>query len=621
MKSDWVWLPLPPTGGTGGSTYTQALDNDGIPHVDLLAREVLQNSWDAAQWRRDSDAPGFRFSFRFEELSGEARQRFIELLRLQSLVSQRNFIKEDSRNIPSPKDVESLLDPGRPLRLLFLEDFGTTGMYGDPRKPRESHLFKALYIIGSTTKPNESGGLGGAFGFGKSAFIKSSKVRTAIAYTRFERSVDDDATRRLIGFTWWGDHEAEGVAYEGRAMFGELKGGKLALPLTDKHADKFAECLGMTNRSDLREDFGSSILLIEPVVDPLDLMAAVERNWWPALEDGREPMDVSIQNYDGSTIHPRPRLNKRLLPFINAYGIARGLKDPEDDRTERLASSKWRERDGRTFGTLGLVLDKNFDRNIDENDMGYGEPNSPTVALVRSPRMVVEYKSFKSTLPIRGVFLADPSIDEYLRQIEPPAHNSWTKNLTNQNVSVEARKVAKATMDRIKRSVQEFAQDFAPPTFAFTASLPLLNELLGGLFGGQGLGKKRGPAATIERKGASLRIVAGSHDQIVQTSSSFIILKKRFDVHVPADATSDSAILKFRASASIATDVEAKKSNDYVGLRVTAPSGFSADTEKGVVQGRVNPGELVSFEIETNEYLNNLTLVITPEVELTPWMG
>ena len=525
MKADWVWLPLPPTGGTGGSTYTQALDNDGISQADLLAREVLQNSWDAAQWRSDDNAPGFRFSFRFEELSGKKRNEFVDTLKLKALIDQRRSIKEVSRNIPSSEDVDLLFDSNKPLRLLFLEDFGTTGMYGDPGRPRESHLFMSLYIIGSTTKPSEAGGLGGAFGFGKSAFIKASNVRTAIAYTRFEKREDDDATRRLIGFTWWGDHEAKGIAYEGRAMFGDVKSGKLATPLIDKAADKLAELLGMTERSNTRDDFGSSILLIDPVIDPIELKTAVERNWWPALEDSREPMDVSIQDYNGTVIDPRPRLNKKLAPFISAYGIARGLKEPEDERTERLASSKWRERDGRTFGALGLVLDKNFEKSADEADSSYGEPNAPTVALIRSPRMVVEYKSFKSTLPIRGVFLADSSIDEHLRQIEPPAHNSWTKNLTNRNVAPEARKVAKATLDRIKRSVQDFAQDFAPPTFSFTASLPLLNDLLGGLFTGPGLGKKSGPTPPVSAKGNTLRIVAGSTDQIVVGSSSQISLK------------------------------------------------------------------------------------------------
>ncbi len=69
----WVWLPASPTGGTGGGAYSKLFRNDPLPPSDLLAREVLQNSWDAALVNENSDGPPFKFSFRFAELSGDSK--------------------------------------------------------------------------------------------------------------------------------------------------------------------------------------------------------------------------------------------------------------------------------------------------------------------------------------------------------------------------------------------------------------------------------------------------------------------------------------------------------------------------------------------------------------------
>ena len=44
MKADWVWLPSSPAGGVAGTTFTQALGNEGIAAADLVARELNDES-------------------------------------------------------------------------------------------------------------------------------------------------------------------------------------------------------------------------------------------------------------------------------------------------------------------------------------------------------------------------------------------------------------------------------------------------------------------------------------------------------------------------------------------------------------------------------------------------
>ncbi len=619
MKADWVWLPSSPSGGVSGTTFTQALGNEGIAAADLVAREVLQNSWDAAQFKTDKDAPAFRFKFRFAEYIGSNHSKIVKSLGLDALLEQREGLRSDARDIPELDEVRDLLNPKKPLRILYLEDFGTHGMYGDPKDFKSSHLYKAMYILGSTSKNAEEGTRGGTFGFGKSAFIGASSVHTAVTYTRFAARKGDDATRRLIGFVWWGDHELGKNSFQGRAMFGKaakvIRDG--AEPLVDKAADEMAEQLGMSYRSNDKADFGSTVMLLNPTVTAEDLKLAVERNWWPALED--QSMDVVIEEADGTQLVPRPRSNKHLKPFLQAYGIARGLKTPGDEKIERLASTKWRADDkGLKYGDLALVLDAEFEPTETDGESGFGESNSPTIALIRGPRMVIEYKSFSSRLPIRGVYIADQSVDNYLRQVEPPAHNSWEKNWTK-HLDKDSKRVAKGVMDRIRRSVKDFALEFAPPPSSFTANLPLLGDLLSGLFGGKALGKTPGPGPGPGPKADKLFVRTAQPDKKIQVpGTQQIYLKKWISVRIPQTPQWETGTLQFAVTVSIAQETEARKTSDLIAIeQIIAPVGFRKTEELNKFEGSVTGGQEVIFEITTVPYRKDLTAVVTPELELS----
>jgi len=555
VSARWVWLPANPTGGTGGGAYSKLFRNDALPTADLLAREVLQNSWDAAQRHTDREAPPFRFRFRFASLRGKAKAQFLAEADLDSLAERRGKIGVD-RDIPKPEAVEKLFDAKESLAILYLEDYGTHGMFGDPAKITQSHLYKALYVLGSTGKDLASGTQGGSFGFGKSAFISTSEVRTAIAHTRFAQTKTDKATERLIGFTWWGEHEAGGKPFEGRAMFGDpAREQRLgAHPLTDKAAEKLAGLLGMPVRGPAAASLGSTVLLISPLVDPAQLKDAVERYWWPALED--PAMDVVIETSDGEEILPRPRLNKQLRPFLLAYGIASGLKQPKHPREERLASVKWRaDSEGTKYGNLALVIDKEYTQSQGDAEAGLGDMTTPTVALVRGPRMVIEYKSFSSRLPIRGVYVADPEIDANLREVEPPSHNSWD-NTSSAEISERSREIALGVMRRIRRSVKDFAQEFAPPPSAVLTDLPLFGDLLSQFFSGRVPGPNPGPSPSPEaRSGAALTFRTTKPDVRRHAAQERISLTRQVGIRIPADARWEGASLSVEIQGSIAWDL------------------------------------------------------------------
>lgn len=584
-----------------------------LPTPDLLAREVVQNSWDAALSHGSRSAPPFSFRFRFARFSGPDKKQFIKAANLDAL-NQRRLQLDDSRDWPSVEAVARLIDPREDLEVLYLEDYGTHGMFGDPAKITGSHLYKALYVLGSTSKDNQATSQGGSFGFGKSAFIGSSSVRTAIAHTRFKASSDDIASQRLIGFTWWGEHEVNSQPYEGRAMFGILADEERlgAYPLINDEAELVANQLGMPSRDDSDGLRGSTVLLLSPEVGPDQIKDAVERYWWPALED--QLIDVTIETSEGEELRPRPRLNAKLRPFLQAYGIATGTKTPRNAQEERIASTKWRsDAQGTKFGTLALVIDREYMPTHDDDVIGLGDMTTPTVALIRGPRMVIEYRSFSSRLPIRGVYLADPSIDSLLREVEPPAHNTWD-NLGSHDISERSREVARGVLSRIRRSVKEFAAEFAPPPTAVLTDLPLFGDLLSRVLSGRVPGPPIPPGGNENPK-PGLHFKLSRPDRRETVDGGRLVIERNIGIKIPQDVGWSRGHLSGTFQAAIAQDLSASASG-ALGLQIYAPDGFEFDDSLLNFSGDVTAGEEYVFSVRTEPFDRNLSVLITPRVQV-----
>jgi hypothetical protein len=81
-------------------------------------------------------------------------------------------------------------------------------------------------------------------------------------------------------------------------------------------------------------DTGTTFLLLDPVVHPGELAAAVCRYWWPALEFERFEVNISQKDRRGDLIEewiPRPRKDDVLKSFIRAYELA---TVPQDNRSK-----------------------------------------------------------------------------------------------------------------------------------------------------------------------------------------------------------------------------------------------------------------------------------------------
>lgn len=268
------------------------------PDAALLAREAIQNAWDAAMERRESQMPEdwlpFEIRFRFFNVGGDDADALIDRLGLDELTERAESVNDNRRIGLAEHDYFAELSRGDDLRLLEVYETAGGGM-GGGWGTSKSKLFLAMCSTGFTPATGERGG---SFGYGKAGLIRASATRTVVAYSCFEGLAEDKfVTRRLLGMTYWGPHEILGQDYQGWAHLGsQCEEPDKVVPVTDSEADALASDLGMElRRADQPDQIGTTMLLVCPTVDPLDLKRAVERYWWPALEDGGDlQFNVSI---------------------------------------------------------------------------------------------------------------------------------------------------------------------------------------------------------------------------------------------------------------------------------------------------------------------------------------
>jgi len=589
--------------------------NEGVKHpgvlakdapsatATIMAREVVQNSWDAANdLRRQLEAldepwPEFSIEFRFRRLEGSAKTELVGRLDLHGLAAH---LDGPARHDLGLGDADCLdhLDDDVPLVVLEVRESGGSGMYG-PFEGAKSKLYLALISLGYTAKHE---GAGGSFGFGKAGLIRASKIRSLMAYTCFREGADDpDVTRRLLGMTYWGQHELAGESYNGFSRFGrEVTGGRV--PFANEAADVAASSLGLELRSATNAaDLGSSFLLVDPVVDADDLVQAITRNWWPALMD--RLFVVKVVDAEGKVHVPRPRSDKSLQPFIRGYELA---VTPQDNSIAHEYSKKlaktYATGSARSTGQIGLVaaLDGWSYPNemVADDDEDAATGHRSLVALVRGPRMVVEYLEVGAHPPfVRGAFVADEEVDDLLRQSEPMAHDAWQTRVEVEGIDAAAPKVAEAVIKNIKEAVRDFKKRVKPPLpKEDDIRLPILQDLMRKLIAGKG--PVPPPPPPPETRQLSVSVT----QDLSSTSEGDVVLDAVVEVALSGYVTDESADVVFDVHYRF---VEDGRTGQECPATVVAPSGFT-QLPDGSFAGRLGHSP-VEFTLSTAPYSSEWT--------------
>lgn len=515
----WVWEETDASRSGGAGDLAKLFKNEEIaaPGVmavgppstaaSLLAREVIQNSWDAAQELRDElafvglGAPPFKISFDFERSSGAEAVAFADAIDIPGLSEQFDLAGRagvaSALGLARSTALAAAQGDGAELRLLKIHESGTTGMYG-PFVGAASKMFLALVSLGYTVK---GPGSGGSYGYGKAGLIAGSATRTVFAYTCFSPRLDDkhggvEVTRRLLGMTYWGQHTVKDTSFTGFARFGDASDGWVR-PLVNEAADDFAAKLGLPLRDpDNTQELGTSFVLLDPVVEPEDLQNAIERNWWAAIEERRFTPIITEELPDDTVrrLVPRPKKNPATAAFVRAYEVATVQQDndvPHEASVDlgRLPPSL----ESLNTGKLGLVAD--LAGWSYAQDSGEGEDtaveHTSLIALLRGPLMTVEYFQPRGTRRppyVRGVVVADGEIDDLLRQSEPKAHNAWVTSIEKlgEDVDDRAPRVAQHVLKAASMHTRKFQDRLKPPPpDASHIRLTVLADLFKGLARGE----------------------------------------------------------------------------------------------------------------------------------------
>jgi hypothetical protein len=432
----WHSEPFPP----GGAISAEGVRNQlGRPHLSLfevLAREAIQNSWDA---RFASES--VRFSVDALEATGECRQRIASTLGV-GLTPDRLLELHEALE----RDV---------LRLLVVSDRGTTGLGGPTRADIESETDERrdfVAFVRNMGEPRDKELGAGTFGFGKTIFYLVSKARTIVVYTRCQ--TDGGYQTRLIGcaigesFRVKQDHAIR--PHTGRHWWGVSQDG-VQEPLLDAEADEVASAFQLSPFA--ANETGTSIVVIDPVLeDPAEDMRAIACaiTWhaWPKMIAEAEAMQFSV-SWNGVDVPiPDPEQTPPLDGFVAAY--------------RRLQNGEVLEcyRPPQPLGRLSLHRQLVRAQQPDYPD-GFEPPlKSPVhhVALLRAPHFVVKYHRGDAlaadAAEYAGVFLAEEDIDDAFAQSEPPTHDDWVPR----QLKGEARTFVNTTYARLNERLRAYAR-------------------------------------------------------------------------------------------------------------------------------------------------------------------
>ncbi|WP_419842267.1 hypothetical protein [Candidatus Poriferisodalis sp.] len=533
------------------------------------------------------------------------------------------------------------------MRVLEMSEEHGGGMSG-PWSGDRSKMYKAMCSLGIT--PSTSG-RGGSYGYGKAGLIRGSAIRTVVAYTCFPEQRDDPGvTRRLLGMTYWGSHELDGRSFNGTRWFSARTSGGKGRPWDNDEADEVAQRLGISRRrARVPAELGTTLLVIEPTVDADGLLRATERYWWPALCDRLVHFEVSVMDESSGTGErlPRPSRNPDLQPFIIAFDNALSPPDAKREhyREHRLGAVEGVKQpgtvalacdpDGWSFPAVGpsagsennAAVQNSADETGDESadrsaDLMTGDvSHCSLVALVRSPRMVVEYYEAARAAPhIRGTFVASEEADDKLRDTEPKAHDAWHADSDAGDVAPESAALAKAVLRRISTNVNRFRKDIKPkPKPNRDLKLPVWDELARQLDGSDPAPAPRPqpkPQVRPFHIHPGERLEPASNGRVCVTGRAAVSFSEH---HAVADPAADPAGDVIEVRVRYQFEGADRKEADEVAMIVTGPDGFEpVEGRDGAYRGRLLQNEVAIFEYESDPYNPEWSGALSVEADLVP---
>ncbi len=446
-----------------GDSILKSLQNVKIPIIDLIVRESIQNSLDAAL--KDEDFVEFDF-YHGKFLNRELASQLDEAQ--MSLLSQ--YKKEEE--------------------FLAFSDKNTSGLTGSyvaktMDEIKKSNFHKLIFGLG---KNQEQEGAGGSWGLGKTSFFRIGNG-IVVYYTRIKKASSYE--ERLIVSIIENPKDKKRILKKndrGIAWWGKYKGSEHILPITDpEYIKKFLSIFGLEQYKD---DETGTMIIIPYLNDSYKKKSAYEVSYyWD--EDIDAQLRLAIQRWymprimNGKYLktigqaHLMARVNgEGIIPGVNTeevFNVFRALYDsaltgelPEKNlykiqisevRFPRMITKKSNDLAGRvTYCQVNKEQLKMLPPYNQENALaliGAEDPtigdkfNSKIMAYSRQPGMVVRYAIDDDWMPkgniqeenklVLGFYVPVSQVDlhdklrkqgfdtmeSYLRAIETADHALW----------------------------------------------------------------------------------------------------------------------------------------------------------------------------------------------------
>lgn len=590
-KLEWVFEKTPRMGGATGTAFTNTLLGSGIIPEALLAREAIQNSCDAKSKQGQEKV---KIVFRRVTLKGEEKRKFVDSARLVDISHRDRALK-----LPSGNCLPTLNKAEEPLHLLYIEDFGTHGLWGPPHEDT-SHFFKLLLSLGDPSKVDEESS-GGSYGFGKSVYSANSRVKTFFAYSVFDKKLANDPSGvRLMGCAYLPKHRDGDASFTGRAWLGKSEHSGEVHPIEEDAAQAHAKELGFTVRN--TDQTGTSILIVDCGIDTEKLRSSIEEWWWPRLVEN--DLDVMIYENHSRLDAPRPRKRKDLEPFIQGFEMATKVTQANPPYQK---SADLNRLNGRELGAYGfeLISQERLEDDAFKDKLG-------TIALIREPRMVVAYyQAHGSTSNVVGTFVADVSMNSLLRISEPANHDKWDPNSSRlDGYSEEDRNCVEAIGNRLKQQLRKFASSAMPAAPQSEVRPRFLEKLLGNLFkpttseGGKGMGSAADPV--------SIRFTVKPHIKVSDDH-----LRVAASMKVALTPESDEAIVKVKLDVRCLIQEEDGVDNDEpipVHLKIHNVDYVILKEHPSLVELTLDQDTPAQIDVESDEYNPDWTTQLRVQV-------
>jgi len=496
----WFFEKRGRLGGASGETVPNAVAASGLGLEDLLVREAIQNSCDAAVpvTSGGGEREEVRVVFRKRTLREGALDRLVEGLRLDEL--QKRAWAVDGALADS---YDRFFDDLRELPVLFIEDYGTTGLGGRLDRPDEDSDFaKFVYDFGFQGKAFAKETAGGSYGLGKGAHARASELRCFFIHTviqpferQFELPLDgqigENQWSRFQGVCHFPLHEIDSRLWTGRGFYGHALSDR-ADPLANNVAQSMAERFAFPVRG--VQDRGTTIAILGCTASLGELQRAVEDWWWPRLFQHTLEVELIDEDLgDNLKTHPRPLRRPELFPFIRCFDAASGdfFRNTKELSSPSLkpilqVNPKRDEYPSNNPSSIpaGRLVMTQLQPTIRE-EIPFSDHFIDSIALIRGSRMVIAYRKIGTRgLPVAATYIASEVLDHTLMLSEPITHHDWDP-LSGRLSEVEQASVS-SLLKRLDRHVRRYQASQLPSADISTQRAVVLERSLGFLLGGGG---------------------------------------------------------------------------------------------------------------------------------------